>query len=628
VERGELDEEWPEEWSEEEVDDDDDGSSYTESPELAATAAPTQPERKTTGEAASQSHIIGPITRCDLDSLSVVLSMLSSDDFLSAIRVNKQFYAARLKKTAWPALQLDSFIQSLRDDDYDNPARRRLRIRCPNHLSADASARVLNASSVLGSVAPTMWRFVTDVKLYCPFGNEWVVDPSVNFLVRQLVRLPCLTAINFHLVNVSAAAFQQFCTAVAPRLQVLLFSCARMEGKVDPLTHVSLLHQLRVLVVDKLPPMQALLQLHQLEYLHIEEPPAYDAVCFALVVRHLSSSHALRSLSLGETFYALPHGLLSTEQPSQLSAAYTALVDWTRPIHLTDLSCAAFTNDEVLQSCSAIPTLTRVQACTHIPPWVFSVDPQPLLTGLARPQQLRLDIYNSDKVLRHLAQCNKLRVLQLRFRTSSTTGTITADSLCAIVAANAATLEELCFSRDMDTPSDETSFASFPSKHGCPLALALEDGAAGAEKWSVLVQCARLRLLEVPLDTTLTPHLLNALANASAFQSLDLVLPSWMCRSSHRTQLSLVSAALSAVSWCSVRLLNAIGTMGLRSADELAKMLPPPPLEQLAQPAEQLAAALRRLRVFVQRAATPTERCFVLRNTNDGDARLQWQLEY
>jgi hypothetical protein len=117
VEISESDDEFSEE-SSEELDDEDEGSAYGESPEPTAAAAAARttakPKRKTAGAVASLPHIIGPIARCDLDSLSVVLSLLSSDDFLSAIRVNKQFYAARLKKSAWPSLQLESFIQSLR----------------------------------------------------------------------------------------------------------------------------------------------------------------------------------------------------------------------------------------------------------------------------------------------------------------------------------------------------------------------------------------------------------------------------------------------------------------------------------------------------------------------------------
>jgi len=84
--------------------------------ELTTTVASESRERMA-ASAASHIPAAGPSARCDVDSLSVVLSMLSTDDFLAAIRVNKQFYAALLKTSAWPTLQLDSFIQSLRDDD-------------------------------------------------------------------------------------------------------------------------------------------------------------------------------------------------------------------------------------------------------------------------------------------------------------------------------------------------------------------------------------------------------------------------------------------------------------------------------------------------------------------------------
>jgi hypothetical protein len=268
------DEEGSEECSAEEQQPSEDGSAYTESPKPVAAAETAQAGRKTTGEAASRPHMVGPFARCDLDSLSVVMSMLSSDDFLSAIRVNKQFYAARLKKSAWPALQLDSFIQSLRDDDYENPARRRLRLRIPNTRCSDVNEKLLRKRVALFA-EQSPWRFVTDVQLFSNTSGEWwnKDGPSVDLLLHELGRLPCLTAVNFHLVNVSAEAFEQFCTAVAPRLQVLLFECLSVPKAfaVNPLTHVGLLYQLRVLVVDEPPPLPALLQLHQLVYLHIGE---------------------------------------------------------------------------------------------------------------------------------------------------------------------------------------------------------------------------------------------------------------------------------------------------------------------------------------------------------------------
>jgi hypothetical protein len=223
--------------------------------------------------------------------------MLGTDDFLAALRVNKQFHAARLKKSAWPALQLDSFIQSLRDDDYDNPARRRLRLRIPIR-----GHQLSGALAVFSSASTTMWRHVTDVQICSPLDHQWQVQPPVDVLLPALPCLRCLTSVSFHLVRVSAAAFERFCVDVAPRLQVLLFKSTRAADAVDPLTHVRLLRLLRVLVVDELPPLQSLLPLHRLQYLHVDQQYNSDkrARAFAAVVRRLSSSHALRSLSFGE----------------------------------------------------------------------------------------------------------------------------------------------------------------------------------------------------------------------------------------------------------------------------------------------------------------------------------------
>jgi hypothetical protein len=250
------------------------------------------------------------ITRLDLDSLSVVLSMLSSDDFLSAIRVNKQFYAARLKKTAWPALQLESFIQSLRDDDYDNPAHRRLRLHATAARMPQFAAMLPPADgdgAATASLAANMWRHVTDAHVYSYLkGRRWTGDvrrthqPHVNALLPQLAQLPFLTAVNLHQVEVSMASFKQFATATAPRLQVFMYEGTRTPtSMVDPMKHIGLLCGLRVLVIDRLPDAAALLPLKQLEYLHVEEHLWGRCIApAASVLRHLSSSHALRSLSL------------------------------------------------------------------------------------------------------------------------------------------------------------------------------------------------------------------------------------------------------------------------------------------------------------------------------------------
>src|SRR4051794_34947325 len=87
-----------------------------------------------------------------------------------------------------------------------------------------------------------------------------------------------------------------------------------------------------------------------------------------------------------------------------------------------------------MQRCAAIPTLTRLQGNV---PW----GNMPPLNVFVRLQQLRLQLDN-ERLLPRVAECNHLRVLQLSFHTRSGAS---AESLCAIVAANAATLEELRF---------------------------------------------------------------------------------------------------------------------------------------------------------------------------------------
>jgi hypothetical protein len=112
---------------------------------------------------------------------------------------------------------------------------------------------------------------VTDVQLYND-DKPWPPrSPSIDALLPELARLPCLTAVNFHGVCVSSAAFEQFCIAVSSRLLVLLFESVRVVHEGDPLTHIGLLRELRVLVVDRFPPASSLLKLHQLEYLHANE---------------------------------------------------------------------------------------------------------------------------------------------------------------------------------------------------------------------------------------------------------------------------------------------------------------------------------------------------------------------
>jgi hypothetical protein len=424
----------------------------------------------------------------------------------------------------------------------------------------------------------------------------------VDGLLPVIALLSSLTAVNFHLVSVSTAAFEQFCIAVAPCLQVLLFESARVDNEVDLLTHVGLLHELRVLVVDDPPPLPALLQLHRLVYLHVDRRPnGYEhGLAFAATLRHLSMSHALHSLSLGNagifSIASVIELLLATESHMELRAADAALVDWTQPIRLTDLSCASRLNEDLLQRCAAIPTLTRLQTSCwgegHWPPNVIRPPPPPL-TMFAPLQQLRLQL-DDGSLLPYVAQCNQLRVLQI----CSHRTYISGESLCTIVAANAATLEEV------------------------RLTIWVFTGAAAAANWSAFARCARLRVFELPMDGQ-SPHLFVALSKAPAFQSLELALTTQLSQS--RLLPALLPSALSSSSWCSVRLFLPAASKAAAppSTADLTAMLSPASLT--FQPPSD--AALRRLRVFVCCTSQSTEHCFVLRKSSGGGL-LKWQCEY
>jgi hypothetical protein len=116
--------------------------------------------------------------------------------------------------------------------------------------------------------------------------------------------------------------------------------------------------------------------------------------------------------------------------------------------------------------------------------------PRPIFPNFTRMQELRLELHDGS-LLPELAKCRRLRVLQLCFREVHG---VSATSLCAVVASNAKTLEEVRFS-DLE-------------RGRCTLASALGDGAADAAKWRVLAKCVRLRVLELPLMDMLPPHLL------------------------------------------------------------------------------------------------------------------------
>ena len=114
--------------------------------EAPAAAAPKLKGKAAKLAAALASSASAPIHRCDADSLSLVFSFLSTREFLASIAVSRSFRAARMKHTAWPTLNLESFIQSLRDDNYSDGARRRLNME----LSQGSAHQLRLGSLALG----------------------------------------------------------------------------------------------------------------------------------------------------------------------------------------------------------------------------------------------------------------------------------------------------------------------------------------------------------------------------------------------------------------------------------------------------------------------------------------------
>ena len=314
------------------------------------------------------------------------LSFLNTRDFLRAICVSKQFRAARTRRSAWPQAHIPTLIRALQDDDYDNPARRRLMIDKPVKLT-----------KVLQPACKQMWRHVTDIRLV---GGEQ--------RLKRLLDFPCMAALTLNdsipSINVTNALY----TGLADRLQALGLSLCS-----DPLySQLGLLTQLRILVLDRPPDAAALVQLAQLEYLHMETHDKFDcSPVLMCVVRWLSVHHQLRSLSLHSygSWKAFRVEELIESDPLKsaiASAEWVSLsahppLDLTVKCGLTDLSLSGEGALRSLQTsmdllCRGLPHLTRLQ-------WPEQAGPQ-LLTSvdlrsnarelLPRSQEARIHFNN------------------------------------------------------------------------------------------------------------------------------------------------------------------------------------------------------------------------------------------
>jgi hypothetical protein len=232
-----------------------------------------------------------------------------------------------------------------------------------------------------------------------------------------------------------------------------------------------------VLVLDNIHDPSALLPLTQLEYLHLDEcRHSADGIQLASVLRHLSSVHALRSLSLDYSLSshsgfrwlcvllamtpALRPRLLKRCTAADVKASATGgrfggpvnvippladYVDESRPSRLTEIRFDDSGYLEVWQAETLLllPSLTRLHSGTLTSFNRLAQNRTLPSDALANMQQLSLTLVphkpdNLDKGifdLSHLFACRQLRVLQLKHETEA----VSLQTLLCLLQNNAAT---------------------------------------------------------------------------------------------------------------------------------------------------------------------------------------------
>jgi hypothetical protein len=645
---------------------------------------------------------------------------------LHALRINKQWYAARLKKTAWPSLHIDSLMHSLRDDNYDNPAHRRMRIALdrtstqrllellpPPSLEAAAASNVATASAAsavvaataesaaaaepVGPIAPAsspaavtssapaaasvssesspaplvspscalMWRSVRDVHVSCAvecFINEWRAvsryPPPFERIMDGLARLPHLQVLNLSgflgaVSPISLISVQHLYSSVAGRLEALVLSlCSPSFFSVESLPLLA--SSLRVLVLDSYLDAKALLPLTRLEYLHVglggkrgpQEQAEADALGSAL--RHLSSVHSLRALSLDSSITmrllllltrglddaALDPRILAHYDPNRLGGTMDGLLpvlpsdqlDAALPSRLTDLTVSGSLSYpwQLETACAGLPSLARLHLV--FPERYCWASGSASSSIFARMHELRLILPPERKAkcvvgLNHLAACEQLRVLQVEDELHA----VSLELLTTILSRNARTLEELRF-------LGCTAIAvPLGTKHFAPVKAAA-------------ALCTRLRIVQLAAHERIA-GVVECIRHAPSLHSLELCCPAVASKGGLSALLKvpllrLMSDAASSPHWCSTRIhlarrelvpvLGSVHAIQAAWKADTAAVLPNASASAGNSHPDSHGSvpAASRLRVFVQRDAVT--HCFALRCGEDSEASssLQWQLEY
>lgn len=447
---------------------------------------------------------------CDADSLSVLFSFLGTSDFLSATRCSRQWHSGGLRRRAWPSLSIDSLVQTLRDDDYNNAERRRLRLHIQHGNDIERVLQLISAAvqpaqaagaSVADSPAASSWRQAKDVRLSCqaPSRSESASDAAFKSTrclaaLQQVLALPQLSALTLDSVVIpnSATGVISELFGAASKLQALILSGIRVSRVC---TYLSRLPQLRVLVLNQLPPASALITLTQLHYIHLEESRErhVNASDIGLVLRWLSVHHSLRCVSVaGEAVKALDPLLrpvhaagtrpvavafeLQQLQPSLEAALAT-------PPHLIDLSDGS-PYFHFLDRLEHIPTLRRLQVN------LLCGDNTSVLAGL---HELRLTCRHGG--WHRLQHCSKLHTLRLQMHLWPP-APVSLQNVTAALVASAATLETVNL---------------------CNWTIDDQQGS-----WKALVQWPQLRTLSLTMQPLDWDALLGALGELPWFHTLGL----------------------------------------------------------------------------------------------------------
>lgn len=261
------------------------------------------------------------------DCLSLAFAFLPIRDYACVLRCSRTWHAVARQKTAWPSVSVDAVTDSIRNNEYNRSACRRVVINV-NRSLLRRGLQCASQSSVWGKRIEDLHVWAGGYK---PSGDGAPKNYD-DAALRAVASLPALRVLNLGLIAPSAAAVRACFTQHAPKLEILLSNVPN-EAVLSSLSMLLHLRSLAVKITRLLwarsYPIgsghgallaKALLALTQLRYPHYEdagfgplaypvaappptlgeelESPKGEAGQVLTAVSHLSTHHALRHLSL------------------------------------------------------------------------------------------------------------------------------------------------------------------------------------------------------------------------------------------------------------------------------------------------------------------------------------------